>query len=731
MADPARAATELVSWAEQLHLETTDPTDRAKANALIGCIRCRADALVILDNLEDPTLLDRDLPGLVNSRPRGLGCKLLITSRQQVPDCQEIRLDFLPAPLDSALLLREAKRAPPAGEESAALSDLLSLLGGMPLALVMTGRLLADRPELTLVSLRNALRYRGAVSVLSERGRIPSDYHQKVGSSFRAVLSEIWDALPEAEPDPRRRVLTGLALFGESAFVPEAVLPLMLELPAPDPGGFDPPPLERALFQFETSQLVERNRDRQHLRLHPLIYDFARQRQESGSASRVLDRVARELDGGRAILALSGDRLGEIARAVDSLSKLGSGSEAGGALTELCRLLRAEAHALSLTTDPVSGRPDPAQLAYGAALHGRTPLKAAAEEAADASGKPYARLRWTTAETARPLRHRLRGHEDWVRGCALSADGRTGLTASDQSLVLWDLTTGEERHHLRGHVGGVWGCAISADGRIGLSASQDRTLIVWDLKTAEQRQRLRGHNRAVWGCAISADGDIGLSASSDRTLLVWDLATGEKRHRLRWHEGEVRGCAVSADGQTGLSAADDQMVKVWDLATGELRQRLRGHESRVWDCSINRDGVTALSASDDQTLIVWDLTTGEARHRLRGHDGPVLGCAISADGRTGLSASQDQTLIIWDLIIGEERHRLRGHEGRVLGCAISADGNARLSASSDRTLIVGDLATSAVRGQPVRGHDGEVRGCAVDNSGVVGLSASDDQTLIV
>jgi len=64
MADPARAVSELVSWAERLNLEVTDPSDRAKANAVLGCIQDRPDALLVLDNLEDPLLLDRDLPGL-------------------------------------------------------------------------------------------------------------------------------------------------------------------------------------------------------------------------------------------------------------------------------------------------------------------------------------------------------------------------------------------------------------------------------------------------------------------------------------------------------------------------------------------------------------------------------------------------------------------------------------------------------------------------------------------
>jgi hypothetical protein len=620
MADPARAVSELVNWAERLHLSTTDPSDRAKANAVLGCVQDQPDALIVLDNLEDPALLDRDLPGLVNSRPRELGCKLLITSRQQVPDCQEIKLDFLPFPLDSALLLREARRPPPAGDEAEALTDLLSLLGGLPLALVMIGRLLAGQPERTIASLRNVLRKRGAVSVLSEYGQIPPVYRQKIKDSFRAVLSEIWDALPEVEQDLRRGILIALALFGESAFVPEDVLPLMLDLPTLDPDGFDPVPLDQALARLEAAQLVERNLDRGQLRLHPLIQDFARQREEADSTGRMLDHLARELDGAKAILGLRADRLSEIARAFGSLS---SRDATSGALPDLSRLLRVEAHALSLTADPISRLPDPAQLAYAAALHGRAALKEAAEQAATDKGKPFLQLRWTTAEAVRSLRHRLRSHNGQVLSCSVSADGRTGLSASDDRiLIVWDLTTGQERHRLHGHDGRVRGCAISGNGRIGLSASSDRTLIVWDLSTGAQRHRLRAHEDEVLHCAVSADCCTGLSASDDRTVIVWNLVTGDARSRLWGHEGRVRSCAISADGRIGLSASSDRTLIVWDLTTGKERHRLRGHEHRVLVCAISDDGRIGLSASDDQTVIIWDLITGKGR-RMRGHDGQV------------------------------------------------------------------------------------------------------------
>jgi WD40 repeat protein len=206
----------------------------------------------------------------------------------------------------------------------------------------------------------------------------------------------------------------------------------------------------------------------------------------------MLEHVARELDGANPILALPTNRLAEVARALESLSKLDTELEASRAVVDLCRLLRFEAYALSLTADRVSHLADPAQLAYAAGLHNRGALRERSEEAAGAKRTPHFRLCWTTAQLRRSLRHRLRGHEDVVLGCAISADGRTGLSASvDRTLIVWDLATGEERHRLRGHESRITGCSISADGSTGLSVSDDQTLIVWDLASGGERHRLR------------------------------------------------------------------------------------------------------------------------------------------------------------------------------------------------------------------------------------------------
>ena len=82
-------------------------------------------------------------------------------------------------------------------------------------------------------------------------------------------------------------------------------------------------------------------------------------------------------------------------------------------------------------------------------------------------------------------------------------------------------------HALQGHTGEVNGCAISADGRWVVSASDDKTVKIWARETGEMVRTLQGHTARVSGCAISADGRWIVSASSDKTLKVWEMQNGK------------------------------------------------------------------------------------------------------------------------------------------------------------------------------------------------------------
>lgn len=97
----------------------------------------------------------------------------------------------------------------------------------------------------------------------------------------------------------------------------------------------------------------------------------------------------------------------------------------------------------------------------------------------------------------------LAGHRDWVRGVALSRDGRIAVSASeDRTLKVWEVGSGRELRTLTGHASWVRGVALSADARIAISASYDKTLKLWDLETGEVLATFTC-DAAVWSCAYS------------------------------------------------------------------------------------------------------------------------------------------------------------------------------------------------------------------------------------
>ncbi|MCY6494585.1 beta-propeller domain-containing protein [Leptolyngbya sp. GGD] len=325
----------------------------------------------------------------------------------------------------------------------------------------------------------------------------------------------------------------------------------------------------------------------------------------------------------------------------------------------------------------------------------------------------------------------LTGHTNSVMDVAVTSDGRYILSASsDNTVKVWELSTGKEVHSLTGHTDSVKGVAVTPDGRYILSASKDNTVKVWELSTGKEVHSLTGHTGSVMDVAVTPDGRYILSASWDNTVKVWELSTGKEVRTLTGHTGSVWGVAVTPDGRYILSASLDKTVKVWELSTGKEVRTLTGHTNSVWGVAVTPDGRYILSASEDNTVKVWELSTGKEVHSLTGHTDSVMDVAVTPDGRYILSASWDNTVKVWELSTGKEVYSLTGHTNSVMDVAVTSDGRYILSASWDKTVKVWELST----GKEVRtltGHTGSVKGVAVTPDGRYILSASSDNTVKV
>ncbi|GAB4199905.1 MAG: hypothetical protein Fur006_51000 [Coleofasciculaceae cyanobacterium] len=236
---------------------------------------------------------------------------------------------------------------------------------------------------------------------------------------------------------------------------------------------------------------------------------------------------------------------------------------------------------------------------------------------------------------------------------------RVNFAHADQTVKLWDVSTGEVLRTLQGHSSQVWAVAFSPDGNTLASGSFDQTVKLWDVSTGEVLRTLQGHTNFVWAIAFSPDGKLLARGSEDQLVKFWDVNTGECLQTLQGHGSRIVSIAFSPQGQLLATGSIDRTVKLWDVRDGKCVKTLQGHSNWIWSVAFSPDGQTLASSSEDQSIKLWDVSTGECLKTLQGHCSKVVSIAFSPDGQTLASSSQDETIKLWNVNTGECLNTLR------------------------------------------------------------------------
>ncbi len=310
-------------------------------------------------------------------------------------------------------------------------------------------------------------------------------------------------------------------------------------------------------------------------------------------------------------------------------------------------------------------------------------------------------------------------HQRAVNEIAFSPDGRSLISVSDdRSIKIWERDFGGNDFTLRqtisgcrstevcdGHQDEVKGVAITPDGKMFVTVSDDKTVKVWNFEDGTLAHTLIGHTDEVEDVAIDTHlrgTHLIATVSRDKTVRLWNTE-GTAIRTLPGHTSRIYDVVFKPGEAAIASGSRDRSIKLWRL-NNEIVTPFYGHTSRVYAVTFSPNDQIIASGGRDHTVRLWNRQ-GRLLHTLRGHTAEIEKVVFSPNGRLLASASWDGTVKLWT-VQGELLYTFEGHTKEVYGVEFSPDGNMVASLSADRTMKLWDLNGNEI--QTVELNEGRV-----------------------
>jgi eukaryotic-like serine/threonine-protein kinase len=287
-------------------------------------------------------------------------------------------------------------------------------------------------------------------------------------------------------------------------------------------------------------------------------------------------------------------------------------------------------------------------------------------------------------------------HSDSVLTVAWHSS-RIASGSKDQTVQVWDATTGNNPHVYRHHSEAVNSVAWSPNGQSIASGSDDGTAQVWNASATTPVVVYKGHMQAsgfsVHTVAWSPDGQFIASGGDDGTVQVWKASNGQRLFTYNGHINNgstfaISSIAWSPDGTRIASGGNDNTVQIWHALTGKNASVYKGHQGGVTSVSWSPNGMSVASGSVDNTVHIWGLTTQSQAFIYAGHIDTVSSVAWSLDGQFVASASNDKTVRIWNPNDVAKLYIYARHSAAVNTVAWADDSHRLVSGGDDKTVQV-------------------------------------------
>ena len=289
----------------------------------------------------------------------------------------------------------------------------------------------------------------------------------------------------------------------------------------------------------------------------------------------------------------------------------------------------------------------------------------------------------------------------------LASTSRDGADSDAESIIIWNVESGEQVACLTGHTGSIYRLCFSPCGRFLASGGEaDGTVRVWDTVNWQQIQIYTDYGEANMNPSYSPEGVLHATAISYNersgaiTMTVLDMQSGDKLYAAEENIGY--GAVNFSKGSRLAHQCEDGSIKVWHIGNPDPKKSDYQPVSFSNSISFSADGKTLVAEYrragrlySHGDVRFWDLTSKCPSRAVETEPfGTEQFFHTTSDGKPHVVSLDNGTVRLWE--VGDHNVLIAaftGHEKRWKRAALTPTGDRLACMDEEGTLIAWDIQT--------------------------------------
>ena len=300
------------------------------------------------------------------------------------------------------------------------------------------------------------------------------------------------------------------------------------------------------------------------------------------------------------------------------------------------------------------------------------------------------------------------GHRNDIRTIAISSDSLSILTASSDSIKLWNKSSCRCTNTINDGIEYPLCMTFVPGNKHAIVGTKTGKIQIINLLSASIQSTIDdGVGQPIWSLNLLPNLTGIVTGCEDKSVKFWSfnlifeqqnddqqqqqqsteskILTLNHERTLSVDEGVI--CTkVSPNSKFIAVAMLDSCVKIYFCDSHKFFLSLYGHKLPVLCMDISYDNRLIVTGSSDKNIKIWGMDFGDCHRSLFAHDDNILCLQFVPKTHHFFTTSKDHRIKMWDADTFEKITTLEGHHGEIWAMAIAPNAKYMVTASHDKSI---------------------------------------------